>query len=126
MLAVLHVTCCCCYCCYFCYCYHGQVPKLTGWDGACVLWSWQTLSCSAAAAIAARQLLFSLGFYIPWLCMCFMLVLAGGKAEALAGLGQGSLQPFHVDRFEPGHSATNFARWSTSNETYDVSYSMVS
>ncbi|KAL3135953.1 hypothetical protein ABBQ32_006997 [Trebouxia sp. C0010 RCD-2024] len=48
----------------------------------------------------------------------------GGKAEALAGLGQGSLQPFHVDRFEPGHSATNFARWSTSNETYDVSYSM--
>ncbi|KAL3131403.1 hypothetical protein ABBQ38_007716 [Trebouxia sp. C0009 RCD-2024] len=48
----------------------------------------------------------------------------GGKAEALAGLGQGSLQPFHVDRFEPGHGATNFARWSTSNVTYDVSYSM--
>lgn len=51
---------------------------------------------------------------------------AGGKAEALSGLGQGLLQPFHVNRFEPGHSATDYARWSTTAEPYSVQYRVVS
>lgn len=84
-----------------------------------LLWWWWCYCCSKPAFISLRFICFMV---VNW----FMLVLAGGKAEALAGLGQGSLQPFHVDRFEPGHGATNFARWSTSNVTYDVSYSMVS
>ena len=53
---------------------------------------------------------------------------AGGKAEALAGIGQGLLQPFHVNRFEAGHSPTDFPRWLTteSDELYKVQYATVS
>ena len=53
-------------------------------------------------------------------CCC-----AGGKAEALAGLGQGLLQPFHAKRFEAGHGATDFAQWTTSEEPYSVQYRVV-
>ena len=51
---------------------------------------------------------------------------AGGKAEALAGVGQGLLQPFHVNRFAAGHNATDFPRWLASDELYGVQYTMVS
>ena len=51
---------------------------------------------------------------------------AGGKAEALAGVGQGLLQPFHVNRFPAGHNTTDFRRWLASDEPFDVRYTMVS
>ena len=51
--------------------------------------------------------------------------LAGGKAAVLEGIGSGNLQPFHVDRFEAGHSATNISRWVFSHQVYDVRYNEV-
>ena len=51
--------------------------------------------------------------------------LAGGKAAALEGLGSGMLQPFHVNRFEPGHSATNISHWVNSQQVYNVGYNVV-
>ena len=61
---------------------------------------------------------------LPVQCECAMF--AGGKAEALAGVGQGLLQPFHVNRFAAGHNATDFPRWLASDELFDVRYTMVS
>ncbi len=54
-------------------------------------------------------------------CRC-----AGGKAEALAGIGQGLLQPFHVNRFQAGHSATDFPRWLITDDLYTTQYAVVS
>ena len=51
---------------------------------------------------------------------------AGGKAEALAGIGQGLLQPFHVNRFQAGHSATDFPRWLVADDLYTTQYAVVS
>ncbi|DBB15299.1 hypothetical protein WJX82_003966 [Trebouxia sp. C0006] len=48
----------------------------------------------------------------------------GGKAEALAGIGQGLLQPFHVNRFQAGHSATDFPRWLVADDLYTTQYAV--
>ncbi|DBA65541.1 TPA: hypothetical protein ACH3X2_003151 [Trebouxia sp. C0005] len=48
----------------------------------------------------------------------------GGKAEALAEIGQGLLQPFHVNRFEAGHSATDFPRWLVADDLYTAQYAV--
>lgn len=53
-------------------------------------------------------------------------VCVGGKAEVVAGLEQGVLQPFHENRWELGHSATDFARWCKTDEPYDIENSWVS
>ncbi len=58
---------------------------------------------------------------LPHSCCC-----AGGKAEALAGIGQGLLQPFHVNRFQAGHSATDFPRWLVADDLYPTQYAVVS
>ena len=50
---------------------------------------------------------------------------AGGKFAVLEGIGSGALQPFHVDKFEPGHGASNIPFWVSSNEAYGVQYNTV-
>lgn len=50
---------------------------------------------------------------------------AGGKSAVLEGIGSGALQPFHVDKFEPGHGASNIPFWVSSHEAYGVQYNTV-
>jgi hypothetical protein len=46
----------------------------------------------------------------------------GGKATVAAALANGSLEGFTATIYPPGHRATDFARWVTASDPYEVQY----
>lgn len=41
-------------------------------------------------------------------------------------LGRQQLKPFHLERWDLAHRATNYSRWATAEAYYDIEYEHVS
>lgn len=41
-------------------------------------------------------------------------------------LGRKELKPFHLERWDLAHRATNYSRWATADQYYDIEYEHVS
>lgn len=50
----------------------------------------------------------------------------GGKEVAAAMLARKELRPFHLNRWDLAHRATDYGRWATSRQFYLVNYEHVS
>lgn len=51
---------------------------------------------------------------------------AGTKQDGVRMLQQGTLQPFHADRYDPGHAPTDFSRYQLAEQPYTVQFQNVS
>ena len=40
-------------------------------------------------------------------------------------LGRNELKPFHLERWDLAHRATDYTKWSTADEYYDIQYEHV-
>jgi hypothetical protein len=51
---------------------------------------------------------------------------AEGKQRAAAQYKKKRLKPFHIERWDLAHRATEYDRWTTAKDFYDIEYEHVS
>lgn len=51
---------------------------------------------------------------------------AEGKPRAAAQYRKKRLKPFHIERWDLAHRATDYDRWTTAKDFYDIEYEHVS
>ena len=50
---------------------------------------------------------------------------ADGKAAAAQLYRDGKIKPFHLERWDLAHRATDFAKWAGATSFYDIEYAHV-
>lgn len=51
---------------------------------------------------------------------------AEGKQRAVAQYKKKRLKPFHIERWDLAHRATDYDKWTTAKDFYDIEYEHVS
>lgn len=91
----------------------------------CVVFTYVAIGESDRARHSQSFLLVGISYEILVQKAVTLILCADGKGRAAELYSAGKLKPFHLERWDLAHRATDFAKWAGASNFYDIQYEHV-